>query len=1161
MYSPKHGSLSLVLTLAITLITLAGALPASADDTEIFIGATNSGVKPNILFVLDTSGSMDTEVVSENVPYDPSVTYAGSCNSSRVYWMRDSGSPFYPPSCGTSNYFDLTALTCKPALTALAAGGAGLYAADRAAQYDTTDTRWEQIRDFEKTKYVECRADRGVHGQTDAAAAKYATDSSNIRWTTSSTAEITWNANNTNRSYVFYSANYLNWYNNPVNVAVQTRLEIVQDVSVNLLGSISGVNVGLMRYSNNTNFQCAEDSAEGGMVTFAMADIDAGTNRDDMITTVNSYNADGCTPLSETLYEAAKYFMGTSVDYGVNSRVWPGSEFVVPPGVWVDGASPSVPGSRQAGDQSQYESPMDLSCQKNFIVYLTDGLPTADRSADSKIIALPGFSSTVGSDCNGTGNGRCLDDLAEYLYESDLQPNVPGNQNVTSYWIGFGPEVSGSALLQTTADRGGGQFYSADNTVGLSAVLTSIVSQILTTNTTFTAPSVSVNAFNRTQTLADLYVSVFRPELTYRWPGNVKKYMVTNGEIVDADGNPAVDPSTGFFADGARSIWSSSADGREVKEGGAAKRQPADPATRDVYTNIDTSMSDITAATNGLLVSNALITDSVLGVGAVGQPTRDDLIEWARGRDVQDEDLDSDVLEARKDMGDPLHAEPAVIIYGGTQSSPDVTDAVVFSPTNDGFLHAIDAVTGDELWAFMPEDLLGNILPLYLSTATSSKQYALDSEVRALKYDVNQNGIVEPGDGDKVFLYFGQRRGGSNYYAIDVTDRDAPKHLWTIGATQLANLGQTWSSPAIARVDINGASQNSQKLVLIFAGGYDDTQDGYTYKTDSVGNSIYMVDAVTGALLWRASRTGADLNISAMRHSIPSTVSVFDLNNDTFADRLYVGDMGGLVFRFDIYNGNAVSTLVTGGVIADLGAYSYGAPQAMSVSRRLYNAPDVALMKRRGKSTFFNIALGSGYRGHPLDDRTEDRFYAIRDYLPFTKLTQTQYNSLTPITDADLADITDDVTPTLADDVPGWRLELRLPGGWVGEKVLAESRTFNNSIFFPTYIPNSGAVTNSCAPAAGSNRVYVISAYDGSPVIEQDGVISDPDSDGDADLTVEDRYSDLAQSGIAPETVMLFPGGGGGTDPVVCLNGAEVLGACTNFTSRIKTFWHETGAN
>jgi type IV pilus assembly protein PilY1 len=1157
MKSQRNHSVSLALGLAITVLTLAGALPASADDTEIFIGATTSGVKPNILFVLDTSGSMETEVVTENAPYDPSVTYAGSCNSSYVYWVRDTGWPFYPPTCATTNYFNLSALTCKPALTALAAGGAGLYAANRAAQYDTTDTRWEQIRDYEKSKYVECRADRGIHGQTDAASAKYATDSSNIRWTTSSTAQITWSANNTDRSYVFYSANYLNWWNNPVNVQVQTRLEIVKGVMTELLSTLSGVNVGLMRYSSNRDADvilgngCFDQRAEGGMVTFAMADIDAGTNRADLLNIIAGYNADGCTPLSETLYEALQYMQGGNVFFGNDSRVSPdpGDEF------------PSVPESRQAADTNMYESPMDISCQKNFIVYLTDGLPTADESADDEIIALPDFSTTVAADCDGTGYGRCLDDLAEYMYETDLQPTMPGNQNVPSYWIGFGPEVTGSALLQTAANRGGGQFYSADNTVGLAAVLTSIVNEILTTNTTFTAPSVSVNAFNRTQTLADLYVSVFRPEIAYRWPGNVKKYMVTDGEIVDADGNPAVDPNTGFFADGARSIWSGSADGAEVQEGGAAKRQPIDPATRNVYTNIDSTTSDLTATTNRLLVTNLLISDSVLGVGAVGQPARADLIEWARGRDVQDEDLDLDVVEARQDMGDPLHAKPAVVIYGGTQSSPDITDAVVYSPTNDGMLHAIDAETGDELWSFMPQDVLDNILPLYLSTATSSKHYALDADVRALKYDVDQNGIVEPGDGDRVILYFGQRRGGGNYFAVEVTDRDQPEHLFTIGATQLANLGQTWSTPAITRVDISGASQNSQKLVLIFAGGYDDTQDGYTYKTDSVGNGIYMVDALTGALLWRASRTGANLNLAALRHSIPSNVAVFDLNNDTYADRMYVGDMGGLVFRFDIYSGNAVSSLVTGGVIANLGAYSYTAPQPLAVSRRLYNTPDVALMKRRGKSTFFNIALGSGYRGHPLDDRTEDRFYAIRDYLPFTKLTQAQYDALTPITDADLVDITDDPTPTLADDVPGWRLELRLPSGWVGEKVLAESRTFNNNIFFPTYLPNEAAAANQCTPAAGRNRVYVISAHDGAPVIEQDGVISDSDNDGDNDLTVEDRYSDLAQSGIAPETVMLFPGGGAGEDPVVCLNGAEVLEACTNFNSRIKTFWHETGAN
>ncbi len=390
----------------------------------------------------------------------------------------------------------------------------------------------------------------------------------------------------------------------------------------------------------------------------------------------------------------------------------------------------------------------------------------------------------------------------------------------------------------------------------------------------------------------------------------------------------------------------------------------------------------------------------------------------------------------------------------------------------------------------------------------------------------------------------------------NVTDRATPRHLWTIGPAQLPGLGQTWSAPIVGRVNIGGASQNSQKLVLIIAGGYDDTQDNYAYKTDLIGNSVYFVDAVTGSMLWRGTRAGGNFNHTRMQHSIPSNVSLLDLDGDTYTDRMYVGDMGGLIWRFDIYNGNAVSNLVTGGVMADLGAASLAAPQPMSDSRRLYNTPDVSLMRRRGRSTFFNIAMGSGYRGHPLDDDTVDRFYSIRDYRPFTKLTQAQYDLITPLRDSDLIDITDDASPSLADDVVGWKLELRLPG----EKVLAESRTFNNSIFFPTYIPNTGTL-EACEPPEGNNRVYVVSAFDGSPVIEQDGVATDSNNDGYPDLTVDDRYSDLDQSGIAPETVMLFPGGGGGTDPVICLNGVEVLEACTSFSSRMRTFWRESAAN
>jgi type IV pilus assembly protein PilY1 len=103
----------------------------------------------------------------------------------------------------------------------------------------------------------------------------------------------------------------------------------------------------------------------------------------------------------------------------------------------------------------------------------------------------------------------------------------------------------------------------------LEDIFTEIVREILVDNSSFTAPSIAVNAFNRTQNLNDLYMSVFKPSLNYRWIGNVKKYRLTpEGDIVDQDGKSAVDASTGFFATGTRSYWSAAVDGPDASLGG-----------------------------------------------------------------------------------------------------------------------------------------------------------------------------------------------------------------------------------------------------------------------------------------------------------------------------------------------------------------------------------------------------------------------------------------------------------------------------------------------------------------------------------------------------------------------------------------------------------------
>jgi type IV pilus assembly protein PilY1 len=443
-----------------------------------------------------------------------------------------------------------------------------------------------------------------------------------------------------------------------------------------------------------------------------------------------------------------------------------------------------------------------------------------------------------------------------------------------------------------------------------------------------------------------------------------------------------------------------------------------------------------------------------------------------------------------------------------------------------------------------------------------------------VKYDINGDGIVS--GSDKVLLFFGTGRGGSRYYAIDVTSKTRPLYMWSIGPTELPSVGQTWSPPTVARVNVSGETQNSQKLVLIVGGGYDTAQDGAIYTTsDSVGNRLYMIDAMRGTLLWSAGPSGSNLVLPAMTHSIPSAVSVLDTNTDGYADRMYVGDMAGQLWRFDITNGNTANSLVAGGVIASLG---HKESATAADARRFYSPPDVAALQRPGQPPIFGISIGSGYRGHPLNTATQDRFYSVRDFHPFTPKSQTDYDSFTVteiVKDADLVDVTSDLTVVVPAGAAGWQLKLNRPD-WQGEKSLTPSNTFGNKVFFTTYTPptSSNADTNTCtASSTGTNRAYIVNAFNGAPIPVIDGVI-DPDasttdpSDPELNLTPDDRFDELAQGGIAPEISFLFPGPDEVADPddvpgkdkIVCLSGVEVLSVCKNFKSRIKTYWSDSNA-
>ena len=1086
------------------LLALTCGAPAVADDTELLLVTPNAAASavPNVLLIIDSSGSMGDEVETREV-YDSTEDYPGGatpCDPDYLYWTPYKN---VRPTCDGSNDQRILKSAFKCAAATRQLDGIGIYRNTMAQYRDggsgflsiflgLDSDRWQQLEAGNETDWVECAKDRGVHGENEGDSDVYAQrGGDNDEYTENENEEVSWGSWPTSLSYTMYDGNYLNYYENPVLIDDE-KINIVNNTAKAILNSIEGVNVGIMRFNDNA----------GGPVILGMQDLD--DNRTAILDTINGIDADGETPVSETLYEAARYWRGLAADYG--ERI---DEHTTDEDALVQ-LEPEI-----------YKQPQNQACSKNFNVLLTDGAPVGDAETPDLVDDLPDWSDIVGYDgCTGTDMGDCLDDVAAYLFEGDFSDET-GEQTVITHTIGFAIDLD---ILEETALRGGGDYFLADDVESLTLALLEIFQDINDRSLSFAAPAVAVNTFNRTQNLNDLYLTTFAASEKYRWPGNLKKYKIVDSQIVDKDLVPAVDPATGLFKATAHSEWSANADGNEVTLGGAAENQP-DPDSRNVYTDI-TSDGELTFDGNELSVDNVdTFTLADLGLsGSAGEPTKEQLIRWARGEDAADEDVDAATTMRKaifdppisRTMGDPLHSSPAAVVYGGTPDNPDV---VVFTATNEGFVHAIDADDGEELWAFMPKEHLQKLPSMFIDPDTPFKNYGVDGDIVAVTKDHDGDGVIESGDDDFVYIIFGMRRGGSSYYALDVTNRNSPEVLWRVEAT---GFGQTWSTPTVARVDLVDAGLNDEKAVVIIGGGYDPAHDTISHPSsdDTQGAGIYFLDLESGEILWRAGAdSDADLELPAMNRAIPTQIRVVDVSGDGFADRMYAADMGGQLLRFDIFSGKEPDgtgddALVTGGVIAQLGAEGQSVGDADT--RRFYTSPDVSIFNDVVQNRrFIAISIGSGYRAHPLDNINNDRFYSIRDEQVFSQLSQDDYGDIDPVEDSDLTEVSGALGVVLGPGDPGWKFTLP-----ANQKVLSSSVTFNNEIFFVAFSPDADP-EDPCAAAVGRNFLYRVKVANGDPVTYIEGLLPE-----DAD---DERVEPLAQGGIAPSPRFLFP-----TPPADC---------------------------
>jgi len=804
-----------------------------------------------------------------------------------------------------------------------------------------------------------------------------------------------------------------------------------------------------------------------------------------------------------------------------------------------------------------YASPLDKAgaCSKLYTVNVMFQVSNQDDDSDDAIenaVSAGGFGSPQSQ----------FPDVIQYLNDADLAngsygsvPDLDDKQNVVSYFIVDGTKINTTTKGYARAGGTGVPLALTENPDELVATLQEIFKQILSVSSTFVAASVPVNVFNRAEITDNVYIALFQVDSKSRpyWVGNVKKLKLdgansasTTAVLVDATGTPAI-AADGRIRFDALTSWTVPAalpapdldagevagrDGRVVARGGAGQRIPGfisgSPQEanglggRRIY--YDRTSSALAAFNVDLVTATALQSDFDVATATESAA----LIAFSRGLDIDDLDGDLERNESREWVfGDALHSRPLPINYGsiGGYSDPENPAIFIAVGSDDGMLRMIrntrtsGGESGEEVWAFMPRASMAVQKVLRANGTGMQHPYTLDGAPVAFIQDKNHDGSIISSDGDRVYLYVGMRRGGKSYYALDITNPESPRLMWTLSkGGDFKELGMTFSNPRVGLID----TPTGPRPVVMFAGGYDTNKDirGVVGSDDSEGNALYVVDAETGSLIWKAVRGSGGGSTSVFEHaqltdSIPSTLSVADTDGDGFTDRMVVGDTGGNIWRADIHGTDTSRWKLT--LLASVGRHASGSP-SIETDRRFFHRPDLVPSKD-GDGLFDAVVIGSGNRADPLDKGgiTRNFTYMIKD-----RHTSVGSGVDTGLTHVDFGDVTSNCLQTsggcVVNLVHGWRLGLEEPG----EKVLATALTLTGKTFFTTYLPHSGTGATACSPSEGAGRLYAVSLQNATSVINYDTSDDDPDNP-DEPTSKEDRSVELQSLGIPAEVVSVPP--------------------------------------
>ena len=665
---------------------------------------------------------------------------------------------------------------------------------------------------------------------------------------------------------------------------------------------------------------------------------------------------------------------------------------------------------------------------QRYVIVLTDGLPTKDLSGASwpppGSTAAQEYGETVAFNSNGSLDTSGTNDQAVLDTISTLQSLQQAG--IKTYVVGLGSGVTGSVasqVLTAMAIAGGtGSYFAATDPTTLVKDLDGILAQVQQAT-----QSISSSAVNSTgiHVGSIAFQAQFNTSDTYQdWTGNLYAFPINPATGV-VDTNPA------------DAVWDAQAE-LDAMPWQSRLISTWDPVAKAGIPFEWTAGSPTTGIGSTTVLGQELSTNPA-------DPNGEDALDYLRG-DRALEQVNGGPYRTRSHvLGDivdsaPLYVGPPNGPYQGAsytqfEQQYATRTPVIYVGANDGMLHAFNAQTGEELFAYIPNAVFSNLIKLTYPLYNQNHLFFVDGSPGA--WDVQFS------DGSwHTILVSGEGAGGQSIFALDVTNPAAMTSEASVAQDVLweftdSDLGYTFGTPQVATTNAG--------TFVFFGNGYDSSAET---------PYLYALNPQTGAIAAKINLCSFDT--SACNPNEPNGLSAVTAVNSsgspTGANVLYAGDLQGNVWRVDLSNSNPADWTAS---LLFKAVGPAGNPQPITTAPIVTLNPDYPRLP--GLMVF--VGTGQLLTTSDLDSTQVQSLYGLYDAMPNgSVITRAQLvqQTITATTVTSSAGTTIDARTVTSNQVDfptqmGWYIDFSLSPG---EAVVTEPALVDGALFVTTDQPS-----------------------------------------------------------------------------------------------------------